>query len=185
MAALPRPTIHCAPSVLKRKKLGLGLTSVVAFSTLSAFIRGIGQTDATPAVEDPYQQALVIALGPGGGEVPLLVSGAGDLGLLAGGIEADHIVIELFGMRKVHLPFFELGGLQQFFRLVAGASQQKTATQGTEQEACQRHRRPFVPRLIDRQSGCLVGRPVLQRDRCRNAGRRYLRCGIEGNDWAW
>ena len=27
---MPRPTIHCAPSVLKRKKFGAGLTSVVA-----------------------------------------------------------------------------------------------------------------------------------------------------------
>src|SRR4030095_2438565 len=31
-AALPTPTIHCAPSVLKRKKFGDGLTSVVAWA---------------------------------------------------------------------------------------------------------------------------------------------------------
>ena len=42
-------------------------------------------------------------------------------GLLAVGIQANEVVVELFGVCDVVLPFLELGGLEQFLRLVPAA----------------------------------------------------------------
>src|SRR5690349_19953909 len=62
--------------------------------------------------------------GPSGGS-PGIEFGepfTGGLGFTAGRIESDHFLIQLFGVWHVHLPLFELSRLEQFFRLVAGAS---------------------------------------------------------------
>jgi hypothetical protein len=46
---------------------------------------------------------------------------AGDLGLGTGWVETDEVFVQLLCMDHVVLPFFQLGCLEQFLRLVPAA----------------------------------------------------------------
>lgn len=76
---------------------------------------------------------------------------AGDVGLFAGWIEADHLVVELLGMRQIMLPLLKLRGVKQLLSLVAGTAKEEGGTECTEEQESGFqsgfHRVPF-PRIL-------------------------------------
>ena len=75
------------------------------------------------------------------GEVPVLIERGETLArgfrLRAGWVETDELFVQLLGVCDVVLPFFQLGGFEQFLRLVPAA--------GSEDNT--EHNRPYVDPL--------------------------------------
>lgn len=72
----------------------------------------------------------------------------GCVGFFAAWIKTDHIFVQLLGVGKVHLAFFELSGFEQFLGLVAAAGEGQGEEQDTETVAKECHNPHAVSAIL-------------------------------------